>query len=165
MSTTIAELNGQPREQFVETVGWVFEHSPWVAERAWKKRPFVSFDDLSTKLIQEVQSSSPNEQLALLQAHPDLGTKATVSESSSAEQAEAGLDRLTQSEYDELKQLNEKYKKKFGFPFLFAVKGSDKKTILDALKRRLNSAPEQEFQVALGHVFRIARFRLEDTIQ
>jgi 2-oxo-4-hydroxy-4-carboxy-5-ureidoimidazoline decarboxylase len=162
---TMSELNGCSKEKFVEAIGWVFEHSPWVAERAWPKRPFSSFDDLSTRLIQEVQAASPDEQLELLCAHPDLGTRAKVSASSAAEQAGAGLDRLNQTQYDLLLRLNGEYRKKFGFPFLFAVKGSAAATIIEALKRRLKSAPEQEFQVALGHVFRIARFRLEDTVQ
>jgi 2-oxo-4-hydroxy-4-carboxy-5-ureidoimidazoline decarboxylase len=76
---TLPELNESSRENFVDAIGWVFEHSPWVAERAWRKRPFTSFDDLSTRMIQEVQSASPDEQLALLCAHPDLGAKAKVS--------------------------------------------------------------------------------------
>ena len=162
---TIAELNQFGKERFVEAIGWVFENSPWVSERAWIKRPFESFDDLSTRLIQEVQNASPNEQLALLRAHPDLGTRARLSESSAAEQAGAGLDQLSQPEYDELLKLNGEYKKRFGFPFLFAVKGSGKAAVLEALRRRLKSVPDQEFQVALGHVFRIARFRLEEIIQ
>ncbi len=162
---TLTELNTLPKDKFVEAIGWVFEHSPWVAERAWRKRPFASFDDLSTRMIQEVQVASPDEQLALLCAHPDLGARAKVSAASANEQAGAGLDQLSPAEYDTLLRLNTEYRKKFGFPFLFAVKGSDKATIIDALKRRLKSPPEQEFQVALGHVFRIARFRLEDTIQ
>jgi 2-oxo-4-hydroxy-4-carboxy-5-ureidoimidazoline decarboxylase len=162
---TLAELNALPKEKFVDAIGWVFEHSPWVADRAWRNRPFASFDELSTRLIQQVQAASPDEQLALLCEHPDLGAKAKVSAASAAEQSGAGLDQLTQTEYDTLLRLNAEYRKKFGFPFLFAVKGSDKATIIEALKRRLKSAPEQEFQVALGHVFRIARFRLEDTVQ
>ena len=163
---TLAELNGCTKDQFVEAIGWVFEHSPWVAERAWRKRPFASFDDLSTRLIQEVLSASPDEQLALLCAHPDLGNPSAVpSDASLTEQSRAGLHQLTPHELNELLRLNTEYRKRFGFPFLFAVKGSDKATIIEALKRRLKSAPEQEFQVALGHVFRIARFRLEDTIQ
>ena len=162
---TLAELNGYTKEKFVEAVGWVFEHSPWVAERAWRKRPFASFDDLSTRMIHEVQSAAADEQLALLCAHPDLGTRAKVSASSAAEQSGAGLDRLTAADYELLLRLNGEYRKKFGFPFLFAVKGSDAAAIMEALQRRLKSTPDQEFQVALGNVFRIARFRLEDTVQ
>jgi 2-oxo-4-hydroxy-4-carboxy-5-ureidoimidazoline decarboxylase len=162
---TLAELNAHPKDKFVEAIGWVFEHSPWVAERAWRHRPFASFDDLSTRLIQEVQTASPDEQLALLRAHPDLGTRAKVSASSKREQSGAGLDRLSPADHELLLRLNNEYRKKFGFPFLFAVKGSDAATIVDALKRRLKSPPEQEFLIALGNVFRIARFRLEDTVQ
>lgn len=162
---TLTELNGCTKEDFVTAVGWVFEHSPWVAERAWRKRPFASFDDLSTHLIQEVQAASTDEQLALLHAHPDLGTRAKKTVSSTDEQAAAGMDQLSPMEYELLIRLNAEYRKKFGFPFLLAVKGSDKATVIGALERRLKSAPEQEFQVALGNVFRIARFRLEDTIR
>jgi 2-oxo-4-hydroxy-4-carboxy-5-ureidoimidazoline decarboxylase len=162
---TLAELNACKQAEFVEAIGRVFERSPWVAKRAWSKRPFASFDELSTRLIQEVQSASPDEQLALLRAHPDLGTRAKVSTASAAEQSGAGLDHLTQVEFNRLQMLNAEYRKKFGFPFLFAVRGSDKKAIFAALERRLKSSPDQEFQVGLGHVFRIARFRLEDIIQ
>ena len=162
---TLTELNACARDQFVEAIGWVFEHSPWVAERAWRKRPFASFDDISTRLIQEVQAASPDEQLKLLRAHPDLGTRAKVSDSSAAEQSGAGLDRLTPAEHETLLSLNAQYRKAFGFPFLFAVKGSDKTAIMEALRRRLKSTPDQEFQVALGHVFRIARFRLEEMVK
>jgi 2-oxo-4-hydroxy-4-carboxy-5-ureidoimidazoline decarboxylase len=162
---TLGELNASTKDEFVQAIGWVFENSPWVAERAWRRCPFSSFDDLSTKMIREVQTAKEGEQLALLRAHPDLGTRAKVSASSAAEQSGAGLDQLSTKEFDLLQRLNGEYRKKFGFPFLFAVKGSDKTTIIDALRRRVTSTPEQEFQVALGHVFRIARFRLEDTVR
>jgi len=104
------------------------------------------------------------EQLALFRAHPDLGTRAKVSPSSTSEQAGAGLDRLTSEEYARLTDLNDAYREKFGFPFLYAVRGSDKFAILEALERRLSSNPEDEFQEALRQVFRIARFRLESVI-
>ena len=133
---TLAELNRCDREQFIQTVGVVFESAPWVAERAWRRRPFTSFDDLSTRLIQEVQAAPPDEQLALLQSTPAS--------------ADASLRDLT-----------EKYRKKFGFPFIFAVKDNNTSAIFEALGRRMKSTPEQEFQIALGHAFRLARFRLE----
>ena len=99
-----------------------------------------------------------------MRAHPDLGTRARVSEASSAEQAGAGLDQLTQAEFERLRVLNEAYRGKFGFPFLFAVKGSTKHDILEALERRARSSREEEYLVALDQVYRIARFRLEDTL-
>jgi len=161
---TIANLNSLEREEFVSAIGWVFEHSPWVAERAWAVRPFANVEQLHRAMVEQVERSLPEEQLALLRAHPDLGTRAHVSEASSAEQAGAGLDQLTQAEFERLRALNETYRDKFGFPFLFAVKGSTKHDILDALERRVQSSREEEYRVALDQVYRIARFRLEDTL-
>ena len=161
---TIAELNSLERTQFVSAIGWVFEHSPWVAERAWKMRPFADTQALHRAMVDQVERSLPEEQLALLRAHPDLGTRARVSDASSAEQAGAGLDQLTQTEFERLRKLNEVYRDKFGFPFLFAVKGSTKHDILEALERRAQSSREEEYLVALDQVYRIARFRLEDTL-
>jgi len=161
---TIAELNSLERAEFVAAIGWVFEHSPWVAERAWEARPFANVEGLHQALVEQVERGLPEEQLALLRSHPDLGTRARVSEASSAEQAGAGLDQLTQTEFERLRGLNEVYRDKFGFPFLFAVKGSTKHDILDALERRVRSSREEEYRVALDQVYRIARFRLEDTL-
>ncbi len=109
-------------------------------------------------------SASVGEQLALLRAHPDLGTRARMTEASTGEQAAAGLDSLTAEEFDRLHRLNAAYRLKFGFPFLFAVKGSTKAVILEALERRLAARDEDELAEALRQVFRIARFRLESAI-
>src|ERR1700679_1260087 len=106
MPLSIEEVNQFAQEKFIETMGWVFEHSPWVAERAWQHRPFASGTDLSEHMNTEVTAASTEEQLALLRAHPDLGTRAKISSSSAAEQAGAGLDQLTTSEYDRLLSLN-----------------------------------------------------------
>jgi 2-oxo-4-hydroxy-4-carboxy-5-ureidoimidazoline decarboxylase len=162
---TIDNLNSLERAQFVSAIGWIFEHSPWVAERAWAMRPFADAQDLHRAMVDQVERSLPEEQLALLQAHPDLGTRARVSEASSAEQAGAGLDQLTPAEFERLRRLNEDYRNKFGFPFLFAVKGSTKHDILEALERRARSSREEEYLVALDQVYRIARFRLEETLR
>jgi len=164
MPLSIEEVNDFGQGQFVETLGWVFEHSPWVAERAWRRRPFVSRSQLSEAMDEEVASATVDEQLALLRAHPDLGTRAKISPRSADEQAGAGLDRLTGAEYERLIDLNSAYRAKFGFPFLYAVKGSDKFAILEALERRLGAAPDHEFGEALQQVYRIARFRLEGVI-
>ena len=161
---TISQLNSLGVNEFVDTVGWVFENSSWVARRAWKHRPFASLDDLHTRMTAEVACASTAEKLALLRAHPDLGTRAKISHSSAREQAGAGLDQLTPVEFARLHQYNETYKTKFGFPFLYAVKGSTKLRIMQALEARLQSTPEDEFQEALRQVYRIARFRLEDII-
>jgi 2-oxo-4-hydroxy-4-carboxy-5-ureidoimidazoline decarboxylase len=164
MPLSIQEINHFTQAQFTEALGWVFEHSPWVAERAWLHRPFTSCANLSHLMNGEVAAASVEQQMALLRAHPDLGTRAKISPSSAGEQAGAGLDRLTGEEYTRLIDLNAAYREKFEFPFLHAVKGSDKFAILEALERRLSSSREDEFQEALRQVYRIARFRLESII-
>jgi 2-oxo-4-hydroxy-4-carboxy-5-ureidoimidazoline decarboxylase len=161
---TIEDLNSLERAQFVAAIGWVFEHSPWVTERAWNARPFANVEGLHRAMVDQVERADSEEQLALLRAHPDLGTRARVSEASSAEQAGAGLAQLTPAEFERLRSLNEDYRNKFGFPFLFAVKGSTKHDILEALERRVRSSREEEHRVALDQVYRIARFRLEETV-
>ncbi len=158
---TIEHLNSLDRAEFVSVIGWVFEDSPWVAERAWDARPFADLGALHGVMVAEVERALPEEQLALLRAHPDLGTRAGVSEASTEEQAGAGLDQLTQEEFERLRSLNESYRNRFGFPFLFAVKGSTKHDILEGLEQRVQSSREQEFRVALEQVYRIAKFRLD----
>jgi 2-oxo-4-hydroxy-4-carboxy-5-ureidoimidazoline decarboxylase len=161
---TLDELNAGDRRAFVAALGSIFEESPWAAERAWRHRPFASVDALHRAMIAEVSASSRDEQLALLRAHPDLGTRARMTKASAGEQAGAGLDRLTPDEFDRLQQLNAAYREKFGFPFLFAVKGSTTHDVLAALTARLPAAPDEEFDEALRQVFRIAWFRLQDVM-
>ena len=161
---TIDTINSLNREDFVDSVGWVFEDSPWVAERAWNHRPFATTDALHESMSDQVEAASTEEQLKLLRAHPDLGTRLQISDASVAEQTGAGLNQLTVHEFDQLRELNSLYKDKFGFPFLLAVKGSTKQNILEALKQRLQSEPETEFREALRQVHRIARFRIQDIV-
>jgi len=162
---TIAELNALERPGFVAALGWIFEDSPWVAERTWSARPFNGVDALYAAMMGELAQANPEEQIALLRAHPDLGTRARMSSASVGEQAGAGLDQLTPQEFERLQRLNSAYRNKFGFPFLFAVKGSTKHDVLRALERRLEASPEQEYQEALRQVHRIARNRLLETVQ
>ena len=161
---TIEEINSLSCAQFVEAVGWVFEHSPWVAQRAWERRPFADVDQLHVAMTNVVERVTPEEQLALLRAHPDLGARAKMSAASEGEQSGAGLDNLTPKEYQRLQERNTAYREKFGFPFLYAVKGSTKYDILQALDQRLGAMLQEEFRKALAQVYRIAEFRLRDTI-
>jgi 2-oxo-4-hydroxy-4-carboxy-5-ureidoimidazoline decarboxylase len=161
----LAELNAHDREAFVETLGWIFEGSPWVAARTWTRRPFSSLDALHAAMMDVVQQASEPEQLALLRAHPDLGTRARISGASAGEQRGAGLDRLDVKEDEQLQQLNDEYRRRFGFPFLFAVKGSTKEDVLAALAARLRRSRDEELAEALEQVYRIARFRIEDVIR
>ena len=161
---TIAELNLLDRAGFVDTVGWIFEHSPWVAERAFDARPFAGVDALHQAMLEQVERATFAERLALLKAHPDLGARARLSAASTEEQSGAGLDSLTPSEFEQLQRLNAAYRARFGFPFLLAVKGSTKHDVLRALQARMGSSPEDEYREALRQVYRIARFRLEDIV-
>jgi len=161
---TLDELNALPRAAFVEKLGWIFEHSPWVTERAWDQRPFASLDALHAATSAEVERATRDEQLALLRAHPDLGARAKLSAASEQEQAGAGLDRLSPDQLARLMQLNAAYREKFGFPFLFAVKRSTWKDIFVALTERTDNTLDLEFRTALEQVYKIARFRLEGLI-
>jgi OHCU decarboxylase len=161
---TLDEVNACDRAGFVSRVGWVFEHSPWIAERAWARKPFRSLDELHAEMTAQMAAATLDERLSLLRAHPDLGTRIKMSDASTNEQAGAGLDSLTPEEFQRLRGLNAEYRDKFGFPFLYAVKGSTKRVILKALVDRLPSSRDQELAEALRQVARIARFRLEELI-
>ncbi len=162
---TIPETNALDRDGFVALLGGIFEHSPWVAEGAWEKRPFANVDDLHRAMFAVVGAAPEERRLALLQAHPDLAGKLArgggLTASSTAEQASAGLDRLTDEEYEQFSGLNQAYTTKFGFPFIIAVRENTKATILDAFQRRLAHDRPAEFAAALAEVAKIARFRLD----
>jgi 2-oxo-4-hydroxy-4-carboxy-5-ureidoimidazoline decarboxylase len=162
---SMEKVNQMKKEEFVHTVGWIFEHSPWVAEKAWESLPFQSREELLQTMISIVQNSEEALQLALLRAHPDLGTRLQMSEASQTEQAGAGLDQLSKEEFTAFVSLNQSYVAKFGFPFIMAVKGQSKETILAAMKQRVHSSYEEEFGIALLEVYKIAGFRLRDSIQ
>ena len=161
---TIAELNSCDRDLFVATLGGIFEHSPWVAERAWASRPFASRDHLHRVMVDAVRAASREEQHALLCAHPELGSRARMSDASVGEQAGAGLDRLTPEDYRHLTSATSAYRDRFGFPFLLAVKGLTKHDVLTAVAERSSRSPDAEWQEALEQVGRIARFRLRDVV-
>ncbi len=161
---TLAEVNALSTETFVGAFGGIAEHSPWVAEGASRWRPFASRDDLIAAFEKAMRDAPREAQLALIRAHPGLATKAKLTPDSSSEQAGAGLDRLTQEEFAHFTALNEAYKMRFGFPFIFAVKGAGKAEIMNAFEMRIANNPEAEFATALAQIARILRFRLEDRV-
>ena len=143
------------RASFTATLGWIFEESPWVGERAWASRPFADVTALHRAMVREVEQATPEEQLALLRAHPDLGTRVRMSAASTSEQSGLDFDQRFIS-------LNESYRAKFGFPFLYAVKGSTRQDIFRALEQRFPSDRETEFAEALRQVYKIAAGRLQE---
>jgi 2-oxo-4-hydroxy-4-carboxy-5-ureidoimidazoline decarboxylase len=160
----MADLDAMDRTRFAEALGAVFEHSPWVAERAWLARPFRSRDELLAAMSREVERCGREAQLALLRAHPDLATRLQVTEWSAGEQRGAGLDRLTPEEFRWFDERNRAYKEKFGFPFILAVAGKTKEDVAAAMERRLGNDRETEWRQALAEVLRIAAVRLERLI-
>jgi 2-oxo-4-hydroxy-4-carboxy-5-ureidoimidazoline decarboxylase len=160
----LAELNALDRATFVAALGGVFEHSPWVAEAAYAKRPFASAASLHARMVAIVDAAGEQRQLALLRAHPVLAGKAMVrnelTAASTTEQSGAGLDACSPDEFARLRALNERYNAKFGFPFILAVKGYDRAGILHEFARRIEHDRATEFAACLVQVAKIARFRL-----
>jgi 2-oxo-4-hydroxy-4-carboxy-5-ureidoimidazoline decarboxylase len=165
---SLSQLNAMDRSAFVSQVGWVYEHSPWVAEGAWQDRPFSTMDDLCAAMERVVHSATPQQQLALIQAHPDLvGRLSAATEltpASRSEQAGAGLHQLTLAETELLAHNNALYREKFGFPFVLCVRLNNAGAILEAFSERLSNARGEEIGVALAEISKIARLRLADVI-
>lgn len=162
---SIAQIRDMPLVAFVESFGDIAEHSPWFAEQAFSRGPFESRHDLLEGFTQALQSAGKPQQLALLCAHPDLAGKAKLTQHSAHEQEAAGLGALTGEEYQRFTTLNTGYRKKFGFPFIFAVRGATKHQILESFDARIGHSKDIEFETALREVMRIFRFRLEDRVQ
>ncbi|MDQ6419142.1 2-oxo-4-hydroxy-4-carboxy-5-ureidoimidazoline decarboxylase [Paenibacillus sp. LHD-117] len=161
MDPLIETSNQDERAAFAAKFGSIFEHSPWIAEEAWAYRPFGSREDLLERMSGIVMDADDDRQLALLRAHPELGAKIRMTEESVLEQRGAGLDRLERDEAYIFGQLNAKYRERFGFPFIIAVRGLTPDMIADSMqKRMMNSATEEKYR-ALQEVCKIAAFRLE----
>ncbi len=161
---TLGELNSASEREFATALGGVFEHSPWVAKESAEERPFTSLDALHHVMVSVVERADEKRQLDLIRAHPDLAGKAaragTLTADSKQEQAGAGLDRLSEAEYRQFHALNTAYKARFDFPFIIAVKGHSKESILEAFEVRLGNAQDAERRRALAEIAKIARFRL-----
>lgn len=160
------------RDEFVCRFGGVFEHSPFIAERAYDDG-FVSdvltVDRAHTELVAIFRAASPEERLGVLRAHPDLAGRLAIAgeltEDSKKEQAGAGLDRLSAEEHARFTELNAAYTEKFGFPFIVAVKGLNKDDILAAFETRINNSRDEEFKTAAEQVEKIALLRLESMLE
>ena len=162
---TLWELNRLSPAAFATALGHVFEHSPWFAERAGRKRPFASIGALHESMMATVWEAPAASQMALLRAHPELAGKAALrgelTADSTLEQSGAGLAECSAEELVRLTTLNAEYSAKFGFPFILAVKGYDRAGILREFARRVERDPSVEFEEALKQVARIARARLD----
>jgi N-carbamoyl-L-amino-acid hydrolase len=173
MTLTIDDLDAAPLPAFVQSLAGLYEHSPWIPERAAARRPFATVAALRQAMIDVVRDAGREAQLALLRAHPELAGKAMVDRAltaeSSGEQRRAGLTACTPEEFETLQRLNAEYNAKFGFPFILAVRGPrgtglDRSAIIATFSRRLDNHPDDEFAEALRNVHRIAEVRLGELL-
>jgi OHCU decarboxylase len=161
-------LNELDNAGFVAICGPLFEHSPWIAERTYAKRPFASIDALHAELVKTVAAATQAEQVGLIAAHPDLvgrlAKEGRLTGESTAEQRAAGLTALSTAEIEAFDRNNAAYKAKFGFPFVICAREHKKDAILAAFPVRLQNTHEQEIQTALAEIAKIARLRLLDAV-
>lgn len=165
---SLDRLNAAPVAEFVAALGGIFEHSPWIAERAAAARPFTSRVELLEAMCGVVAAASLDEQLGLIRAHPELAGRAAIRKELTAEsgreQQSAGLDSCTPTEFARLHELNQAYNARFGFPFILAVRGHNPASIIRAFEERIHHSVAAEQAVALHQIGRIGGFRLADAV-
>ena len=158
-------VNTLQQDDFVAAFGSTFEHSPWVAQGAWAARPFATVDDLHGAMIGVVRTAPRDTQIAFLCGHPELAGKeaeaGTMTTESVGEQASAGLNALSRAEIDELRQLNQRYLDRHGFPFIIAVRRYSKSEIFDQLRSRIEQDSDTELNEALAQIGTITRLRVQ----
>ncbi|HEY0010127.1 MAG TPA: 2-oxo-4-hydroxy-4-carboxy-5-ureidoimidazoline decarboxylase [Tepidisphaeraceae bacterium] len=168
MSVALADLNAATQHDFVRIVGGVFEHSPWIADRAWVFRPFPTIAALHERMREIVRHATADEQLLLIRAHPDLvgrlAQEGKLTSESSREQAAAGLSGLSFAEVKQFETHNAQYRERFGFPFIICARQNKREAILAAFPKRLKNTPQAEIETALGEIYKIANLRLHDAI-
>ena len=162
--SVIKKINKLSQSEFIKVFANIFENTSWIAEDLYNQKPFDDFKDLSSKMITIFDNTTQENQLKILNFHPDLANKTKISlltPDSLKEQTSAGLDQCTEEEFSEFKKLNDTYKK-FGFPFILAVKEKTKIEILNNFRKRISSDPEIEFDEAVKQVKQIASLRLKE---
>ncbi len=167
--TTLAELNLASPEAFLAALGHLFEHSPWIVEQAYARRPFRDAAHLHAELCAVVRGASVERQLALIRAHPDLAGRLAqagrLTAESTREQAGAGLDRLSAEELAEFTRRNDAYRQRFGFPFVICARLNHRGAILQAMDARVHHSPDEERLTAVAEIEKIAWLRLQDVLK
>jgi len=169
MPLTLDALNAMSRDDFITALGSIFEHAPWVAEGAAGKRPFATVADLHRAMLDVVEAASADTQTMFLRGHPDLAGKAArdgaLTADSTAEQAGAGLDRLSETQYARFHQLNTAYTQRFGIPFIVCVRRHTRGSILRQFERRLTNDAAAERATALREIGLITRLRVDGAVE
>jgi 2-oxo-4-hydroxy-4-carboxy-5-ureidoimidazoline decarboxylase len=168
MSTNLSDLNAATRDEFVAVLGNIFEYSPWIAEQAAASRPFAGVNALFAAMKQVVENAPSEQRLALIKVHPDLANKtqraAGLTVESNAEQNSAGLDRLSDAEFEAFERVNNAYRTKFGFPYIVCARRQTRDSILRDFERRLPNDMTTETRTSIGEIFRIAALRLDQLV-
>lgn len=155
-------MNALGAREFAALLGAVFEHSPWIAAKAWQRRPFSSVSEIHEAMMAAVLEATRLEQLALVRAHPDLAAAQTLTVASSSEQARLGFTQLTQAERARMTDFNRRYRDKFGFPCIVALRLHDSRAdVMAEMERRLRNDATTELENALEQIGHIARGRLQ----
>ena len=167
-TVSLESLNATDAASFVAALGDIYEHAPWVAQAVCGQRPFGTLAALHEAMMSAVRAAPPDQRLALIKGHPDLAGKAAragaMTSVSTAEQASAGLDRLSEAEFAQFHRLNSAYREKFGIPFIVCVRRHSRDSILQQFERRVQNGATAEIETALGEIFRIAALRLDQRV-
>ena len=161
---SIDKINQLTKNDFIDIFGNVFEKTYWIADKAYNLKPYNNLNELSSSIIKVFENSSKEDFLKIFNAHPELAVKQKLTEDSQKEQDKANLNQCSNEEFNEFQNLNVKYKKKFGFPFIIAVKGKNKDEILINFRKRIKNEANLEFEEAKKQVKKIASFRLKEII-
>ena len=162
---SIDKFNKLSKPEFISIFGNVFEKTEWIAERCYDSKPYNSFDELFLKMMEVFEKTKKEKHLEILNAHPNLAIEKKLTEDSKNEQKNASLNQCNEEEFIEFNKLNEEYKKKFGFPFIIAVKGKTKNEVLKNFKERIKNNYNIEFKEAKLQVKKIASIRLEEILK
>ena len=162
---SIDKFNKLSKAEFISIFGNIFEKTEWVVERCYESKPYNNFDELVSKMMKIFENIEKERHLEILNSHPDLAVEKKLTKDSKNEQKNASLNQCTDKEFVEFKKLNEEYKKKFGFPFIIAVKGKNKEEILNSFRQRITNNINLEFEEAKKQVKKIASFRLGEIIK
>ena len=162
---SIDKFNKLSKAEFISIFGNIFEKTEWIAEKCYESKPYNNLDELILKMMKIFENTEKEKHLEILNSHPDLAVEKKLTKDSKNEQKNASLNQCTEKEFLEFKKLNEEYKKKFGFPFIIAVKGKNKEEILNSFRQRITNNINLEFEEAKKQVKKIASFRLSEIIK
>ena len=162
---SIDKFNKLSKAEFISIFGNIFEKTEWIAEKCYESKPYNNLDEFVSKMMKIFENIEKEKHIEILNSHPDLAVEKKLTEDSKKEQKNANLNQCTDEEFVEFKKLNEEYKKKFGFPFIIAVKGKNKEEILNSFRQRITNNINLEFEEAKKQVKKIASFRLSEIIK